>query len=136
MLMLVEIHRVLEDGGAMVLTTPNVASYTAVVRVLHQDGNPQLYSKYPDPSGEWRDMEVPHVREYTPDELRECVESAGFEVEDLFTEPLGTFDPAWVENLLGALGYPTDRRGQLLFCVARKRAGRPITRYPRFLYDG
>ena len=134
--MLVEIHRVLEDGGAMVLTTPNAASYTAVIRVLRQEGNPQLYSKYPDPSGEWRDMEVPHVREYTPDELRECVESAGFEVEELFTEPLGTFDPTWVKELLGELGYPTDRRGELLFCVARKRAGHPITRYPTFLYDG
>src|SRR5207245_3282094 len=35
--MLVEVHRVLEDGGAMVLTTPNVASYTAVVRALRRD---------------------------------------------------------------------------------------------------
>ena len=113
-----------------------LSDWPAVVRVLQQDGNPQLYSKYPDPSGEWRDMEVPHVREYTPDELRECVESAGFEVEELLTEALGTFDPTWVEELLGELGCPTDRRGELLFCVARKRAGGPITRYPTFLYDG
>ena len=32
--MLLEMNRVLEDGGTLILTTPNVASFTAVARVL------------------------------------------------------------------------------------------------------
>ena len=134
--MLTEIHRVLADDGTLVLTTPNAASYTAVSSVLRQDGNPQLYSQYPDPKSEFRDTEVPHVREYTPGELRCCVDAAGFDVETLVTEPLGTVDPRWVEDLLLEHGFPTDDRGELMFCVARKRAGKRVTRYPEFLYDG
>jgi len=85
MFMLLEINRVLVDGGTLVLTTPNVASFTAVARLLECTGNPQLYSMYPNPSGEYKDTEIPHVREYTPQELAEAVKAAGFEVEYLFT---------------------------------------------------
>src|SRR5215813_10638845 len=63
--MLIEMNRVMEDGGTLILTTPNVASFTAVARVLEQSGHPQLYSKYADPRGEYADTEIPHVREYT-----------------------------------------------------------------------
>src|SRR5271166_957995 len=90
--MLIEMHRVLEEGGTLVLTTPNVASYTAVARVLEQSGNPQIYSKFAYPLGEFADTEVPHVREYTPPELREAVESAGFEVENLFSEVIAGYN--------------------------------------------
>src|SRR5579871_1409108 len=68
--MLIEMQRVLEEGGTLVLTTPNVTSFTAVARVLEQSGNPQLYSKFPYPMGEFAETEIPHVREYTPQELR------------------------------------------------------------------
>jgi SAM-dependent methyltransferase len=134
--MLVEIHRVLDEGGTMILSTPNATSYSAIVHVLRQDGNPQLYSQYPDPTGEGRETEVPHVREYAPGELREAVEAAGFEVEALLTEPLRTFDPTPVQGLLEREGFPTELRGELMFCVARKRSGRRVIRYPGFLYDG
>jgi SAM-dependent methyltransferase len=135
--MLVEIHRVLEEGGALVLTTPNVASYLAVARALEQSANPQLFSKYPDPRGEFADSEPPHVREYTPLELREVVESAGFEVENLFTEVIpGYGTDAWVKMFLERNGYSSAMRGEQLYCLARKRAGRRIVRYPRFLYEG
>jgi SAM-dependent methyltransferase len=76
--MLIELHRVLDEGGTLILTTPNVASYLAVARVLEQSGNPQIFSKFAYPLGEFADTEIPHVREYTPAELREAVESAGF----------------------------------------------------------
>jgi len=135
--MLLEMNRVLEDGGTLILTTPNVASFTAVARVLEQSGNPQLYSKYPYPLGEFADTEIPHVREYTPPELREAVESAGFEVENLFTEVIpGYGTDLWVKDFLDRNGYSSALRGEQLYVIARKRAGRPIVRYPRFLYDG
>src|SRR5258708_35527953 len=88
MVMLLEIARGLEEGGTLVLTTPNVASFLAVARVLEQSGNPQLFSKYADPRGEFAKTEFGHMREYPPPELREAVESAGFAVEGLVTETI------------------------------------------------
>lgn len=135
--MLIEMHRVLEEGGTLVLTTPNVVSYTAVARVLEQSGNPQIYSKFAYPLGEFADTEVPHVREYTPPELREAVESAGFEVENLFTEVIAGYNTdLWVKDFLERNKYSPALRGEQLYCIARKRSGRKVVRYPHFLYDG
>ena len=135
--LLVEANRILEDQGTLVLTTPNVASYTAVARVLEQSGNPQLYSKYADPRGEYADTEIPHVREYTPRELAEAIESAGFEVVSLTTEVApGYNNEERMKKLLERLSYPTDLRGEQMFCIARKQASKAIVRYPKFLYEG
>ena len=134
--MLFECRRVLAGGGSLVLTTPNVASYTAVARALESSGNPQLYSKYANPKGEFADTEIPHVREYTPQELTEALNSAGFEVETLFTEiPPGYHADVWVKDFLERHKYPSDLRGEQMYCVARKVEGRPLNRYPGFLYD-
>lgn len=137
MYLLVEMNRVLSDGGAMVLTTPNVASYTGVARVLEQSANPQLYSKYPDPRGEFSETEIPHVREYTPQELGEAVTCAGFEVEALFTEIIPGYNcDLWVKDFLERNKYSAALRGEQTYCLARKRRGAKITRYPHFLYEG
>ena len=65
--MLMECRRVLIDGGALLLTTPNSVSLTSVGRALHGRESPQVFSKYPDPrKGE---QCGPHVREYAPREL-------------------------------------------------------------------
>ena len=134
--MLIEMHGVLAEGGTLILTTPNVASYLAVARVLEQSGNPQLYSKFPYPLGEFSETEIPHVREYTPAELREAVESAGFEVENLFTEVIpGYRTELWVKDFLERNKYSSALRGEQLYCIARKRAGRKVVRYPHFLYE-
>jgi len=129
--LLVECRRVLEDHGMLILTTPNIVSKTAVARVLRADGNPQLYSRYPH-----EETETPHVREYTPGELSEALVAAGFDVECLFTEtPPGYEGSRWVYEVLSRNQFPTKLRGEQMFCVARKRAGLPVTRYPGFLYD-
>jgi SAM-dependent methyltransferase len=133
--MLLEMHRVLEEGGALLLTTPNVASYFAVAQVIQQSGNPQMYSKYTDPRGEYAHLEIPHVREYTPLELQQALEAAGFEIENLSTELIYTHGPLWVRDFLERNKFPTSHRGEQIFCLARKRSGRTIDRYPKFLYD-
>jgi SAM-dependent methyltransferase len=134
--MLLESRRVLVDGGSLVITTPNVASYTAVARVLEQSGNPQLYSKYANPLGEFADTEIPHVREYTPQELEEALHCAGFEVDTLFTELApGYHANNWVRGFLKEHNFPGDLRGEQMYCIAHKVAAAPITRYPGFLYD-
>ena len=135
--MLMEMRRVLEDNGTLILTTPNVTSFTAVARVLEQSGHPQLYSKYPDPRGEYSETEIPHVREYTPPELREVIESAGFEIENLFTETIAGYGTeAWVTDFLTRNRYSATFRGEQMYCIARKRGNKKIIRYPHFLYEG
>lgn len=134
--MLLETNRVLEDGGTLILTTPNVASFTAVARVLEQSGNPQLYSKYADPRREYAETEIGHVREYTPPELREAIESAGFEMENLFTEVIpGYGTESWVRDFLVRNGFSPAFRGEQLYAIARKRVEKAINRYPTFLYE-
>ena len=135
--MLLEMRRVLEDGGTLLLTTPNVTSYTAVARVLEQSGHPQLFSKYADPRGEFAETEIPHVREYTPPELREALEAAGYEVENLFTEVIpGYGTESWVKDFLDRSGFSSAFRGEQMYALARTRANLPIVRYPKFLYEG
>jgi SAM-dependent methyltransferase len=128
---LLECRRILEEGGRLVVTTPNVASLTSVARVLHGYNNPQISSEYP------RNREdVPHVREYTAFELRNAVEATGFEIEALFTESIAEFEmnrPMW--NFLEDHGYNTSLRGEQTYCVALKSSRLPVTRYPRFLYS-
>ncbi|MFN0172185.1 MAG: class I SAM-dependent methyltransferase [Bryobacteraceae bacterium] len=135
--LLLEINRVLDDGGALVLTTPNIASYTAVARILNRKEHPQLFSKYANPKSEFRDTEFPHVREYTPDEVAEAVAAAGFAVEYLFTEKIAGYESdLYFRDLLDRMDYPTELRGEQIYVRARKRAGAPITQYPPFLYEG
>lgn len=133
--LLLECHRILEDGGRLIVTTPNIASLTSVARVLHGYGNPQIFSAY-----NRQRMDAPeesqHVREYTAFELRTVVESGGFEIEELFTEPIAgheTSGPMW--NFLEENGYNTSLRGEQTYCVAVKRSDLPVTRYPTFLYS-
>ena len=42
--------------------------------------------------------------------------------------------PMW--NFLEEHGYNTSLRGEQTYCVAVKRSGLPVTRYPKFLYSG
>ena len=135
--MLLECRRVLIDGGSIVLTTPNIASWTAVARVLYQNGNPQLYSKYANPVGEYADTEFGHMREYMPAELEEALVCAGFEVDYLFTESAPTYESneADMRDFVKKNGFPTHLRGEQMYCIAHKVASAQVTRYPGFLYD-
>lgn len=134
--MLLECRRILADRGSLVITTPNVASFTAVARILEQSGNPQLYSLYPDPRGEFAASEIPHVREYTPRELEQALQCAGFAVDTIFTEVPPSYDSyTWVADFLKKNGYSADLRGEQMYCVAHREPAAPITRYPKFLYE-
>jgi predicted SAM-dependent methyltransferase len=129
--MLMECYRVLVSDGALVLTTPNIASHTSVQRVLTGETNPQVYSHYPAAR-----IEMPHVREYTASELAELLTCCGFRVEYLFTEAVdGGGGSEWISKMLADLGFPTEFRGEQIYCVARKCAGAKLTRRPKFLYE-
>jgi len=81
-----EIHRVLKDGGAVILTTPNYAYW--VLRILYGLGLPPVglqprpftgFRSRQPPSGTepWLD---PHIRFFTPQILRRLLTQSGFEV--------------------------------------------------------
>lgn len=130
--MLVECWRVLADGGRLVITTPNTASLTSVWAVLDGRHNPQVFSRYPAKGN----PDIPHVREYTPQEIGELVRSAGFQIDALFTERMDGADHAtWVLDTLKANGFETAQRGEQIYCVARKRMpAATLDRFPEFLY--
>lgn len=133
--MLLEARRVLRDGGALVVTTPNVGSVTSVAKTLDGRDNPQIFFLYKRPvPGE--EQEIGHVREYTVHELGEAVKAAGFEVTRLFTtfiEEFATHRPLLL--FLEENGYDAENRGEQSWCVAVKRAELPIDRYPWFIYS-
>jgi hypothetical protein len=54
----------------------------------------------------------------------------------LFTTFIGEFSTHRpLLQLLAEHGYPTENRGEQSWCLAVKRAGLPIDRYPWFIYS-
>lgn len=129
--LLFECHRVLVEGGYLLLSTPNAASLHSVASALHGRSSPQVFSSYPA-SGNY---DVPHVREYTASELGQAITAAGFEIELLSTEHITGFENSrWALELLRSQGFDTSLRGEQTFCLARRRTGLPRDRHPRWLY--
>ena len=128
-----EVNRILKPGGHLVLTTPNVAALRGVAAIL-AGYHPGLFHAYIRPrDGE---TEARHNREYTPAEVRQLLENAGFTVTLLETgpfrdEPLP--EHRWVRRLLELYRLPTDLRGDDIYAVGRK-TGPVRERYPAWLY--
>jgi SAM-dependent methyltransferase len=133
--MLLEARRVLQDGGHLLITTPNVGSITSVAKTLDGRDNPQIFYLYKRPvDGE--EPEIGHVREYTAYELGEAVRAAGFEVIQLFTTFIEDFSMHLrLLALLKEHDYSIENRGEQTWCLAVKRASLPVDRFPYFLYS-
>lgn len=133
--MLFETRRVLADNGFLLVSTPNVGSITSVAKTLDGHDNPQIFFLYKRPRPN-EEPEIGHVREYTLYELGEAVKAAGFEVVHLFT----TFIDEYASHrpllkLLEENGYSTENRGEQSWCLAVKRVGLAVDRYPFFIYS-
>jgi glycosyltransferase involved in cell wall biosynthesis/SAM-dependent methyltransferase len=131
--MVSEINRILQCGGYLVLTTPNIASLRSIAAVL-QGFHPQLFSTYLRPKD--GETDARHHREYTPLEIRQLLENSGFEVTLLETgpfreEPKPEF--GWVEHLLDRYILSVENRGEGIYAVGRK-TGPVRERYPAWLY--
>ena len=133
--MMSEIHRILKPGGALVLTTPNIASLRAAAGIL-QGFHPMLFPAYvrPDRNG---NTEARHNREYTPGEVKDLLANSGFEVTILETGPFREGpkpELAWVEHLLDRYILAREHRGDGIYAVGRKTS--PVReRYPAWLYS-
>jgi SAM-dependent methyltransferase len=122
-----EIHRVLRRGGALVVTTPNVARLENVARLLAGENLYDPYSGY-GPYGR-------HNREYTAGELRRLLDHAGFAVEVAFTADVHANHAGWFAPLrqCRTLLNRADDLGHYLFVRARKQHA-PRKAKPAWLY--
>jgi SAM-dependent methyltransferase len=125
--MLWECNRVLEDGGFLLLTTPNITSARSIEGLLVGCG-PYLLSQY--------NRKTPvdqHNREYAPYEVGIALAASGFAVVELETEDVWMRSNPAILDLLREVNLPTDKRGDNIFALARK-TGAPVERYPKELY--
>jgi SAM-dependent methyltransferase len=129
---LAEIKRVLQPGGVLVLTTPNVNRLENVVRMI---GGANLYDPYSGYGPYGR-----HNREYNKHELAQLLGYMGFAVEELFTADVHenhaadwSSDPHLLVRLAPMLRFRQHDLGQYVFARARN-AGPAGARRPSFLY--
>jgi glycosyltransferase involved in cell wall biosynthesis/SAM-dependent methyltransferase len=136
MLLMLEVNRILKDGGHLVLTTPNIGSQRAISAIL-QGYHPGLFPTYIRPRGPGQEPDARHTREYTPREILLLFRDAGFETVLLDTGPFRE-EPKpeleWVSHLLERYKFPQDLRGDGIYAVGRK-LGPVRERYPEWLYS-
>jgi len=103
---LMECHRVLREGGALVLTTPNFGSLSR--RLLGE---------------RWRVVDPEHLVLFTSRGLRTALERAGFRVQALWSRNL---DPTEILRVLrGIPPRPTDQRQSGVDACRSAFASRP-----------
>ena len=126
---LVQINRLLRQGGCMIITTPNVLRYENVAKLIMGKNIHDHYSGY----GAYGR----HNREYTPGELRILVESMGFRVEKLYTRVTGSIKIKGfsIKRFRGLIQlFTTRNRGSNIFLLARKVADADH-HYPGWLFE-
>jgi len=118
-----EVHRVLRDGGYLLLTTPNAARWDNLLRAISGDNTYDTLSGY--------GVYGRHNREYTKAELVDLVVGCGYEVVSVVDCDVGA------RQRSGAVPRRArrDSRGEQLLLLARA-TGSPPWYYPTWLYDG
>jgi SAM-dependent methyltransferase len=119
---LAEIHRVLEPGGRLLLTTPNAVRTDNLLRMLRGENVYEQLSGY----GTYGR----HNREYTVAELKSFLTACGYQVERVFALDIHT-RPS--EDLGPVEGVDPGHRGDNLFALA-EAVGERCWAYPDWLY--
>ena len=134
--MMSEINRILEDGGRLVLTTPNIGSLRAISAIL-QGYHPGFFPAYIRPRKDGEEAEARHNREYTPKEIQMLLHEAGFALELLETGPFREEhkpELIWVDDLLDRNKLPRHLRGDGIYAVGAKTSA-VRRRWPDWLYS-
>ena len=110
-----ECARVLKPNGALIITAPNIASFTNRLRIIFG-----FYPKWIAPSKSWHLGE--HIRAFTKSVLKELLEKSGFKVEKVIADfvcfmPTKITNPPWSK----ILGKIIPSFGETLIAKARKR---------------
>lgn len=105
-----EIYRVLRTNGMLFITTPNCASYDCILKILHGE-NPMHF--------------LPHVKEFTYNELIEYLKKFNFNV--VKSETLDSqnsieysLNKEDVINIINVNKLSNENRNQNTFCVVKK----------------
>ena len=118
-----ELNRVLEPGGFLFLTTPNIASWLSLQRMIGYE-SPYIFGTYHKAHSPDR-----HNREYSVNEVWRLAENAGLAIERL--EAINSY-PA-NDAIQGIPGVNPWNRGDTTYLLARK-VGPVRERYPDWLY--
>jgi SAM-dependent methyltransferase len=125
---LIEINRILKQGGFLVLTTPNAVSWYAIHRALRHE-HPSRWAFYSlDPV---KGRNHIHVREYSVAEVEVLLHAAGFDSGCSITKDYGI-----APRLQPIAGYSARHRGETIYSRVYK-AGAPRKRSvnPPYLTD-
>jgi SAM-dependent methyltransferase len=126
---LVQINRLLSDGGYLVVTTPNALRYENILKLLL---GKNIYDHYSGYGAYGR-----HNREYTPSEMRILAESLGFRIIKLYTKVTGSIKikDFSIKRFRGFMQLMTTRyRGSNIFLLAQKVSdARPV--HPKWLFE-
>ena len=128
MFLVSEVNRVLKPRGKVLLSTPNLASWRALIAQLTHY-SPYWYGKYV-PGG----PAMRHVHEYVPRDINVLLEAGGFAAK-VWTE--NVYHIGESERLVRTLktwGLSTELRGDTIFAIGTKQ-GPVKDRYPIDLYD-
>jgi SAM-dependent methyltransferase len=143
MAMLIEIQRVLKPNGALVLTTPNLISWHAILKAV-RGMSPLEFSCF---DSKKQPPLLQHAKEYLPTEISEMMEASGFVVERMTTpyflfphERFSLADYLLLSAII--LWYPLSLRhpkmlryrGPHIFVLARKN-GTVSDRFPKLVYS-
>ena len=130
-----EINRILKPGGAVVLTTPNIASLRGISAIL-QGYHPGFFHAYIKPNAKG-DVDARHNREYTPGEIYRLLLDSGFTIDLLETGPFGESaapEHNWAAEILRHAKQREDLRDDGIYAVGTKISA-VVDRWPSWLYS-
>lgn len=125
-----EAHRVLRFDGEFIVTTPNIASYESLLKLidLQSPYNFGVYSKH----GAYGR----HNREFVPTEVQKIGERSGFSTALLTTKNVypTTYNHKKLDTIFGRSLDRMDMRNQNIFYVGTKKNNQFLP-YPETLFD-
>lgn len=122
-----ELNRLLIQEGLLLISTPNICATNRVKQML-EGWHPYFFCAFNKNLTNDR-----HHLEYSPQLLRQLIESSGFDEVSLETlDVYAEGDIATIEILLNN-GYPTEYRGDTIFSVSKK-VSEVRKRFPDMLY--